>query len=274
MDGATGDTAHLVSFPEYELLEARYLRHRFSLHTHDSFVLAVVEGGAELLHVDGAEVVAYPGDVVLLSPGEVHDGAAFGAAGFAYRAVYPARCLVGETFELPPAALRTRCFASNVVTDPAAADALRAAHHRLAGMGDPLAGESALVEALRLLWDRYGTLGPARGPAAAACATTARDLIESRLTERVSLLELARACQTTPLGLLRAFRAAHGMPPHRYQLQRRVEFARQRLRGPAHLELATLAAELGFADQSHFTRVFKSVVGVTPGAYRRAAAGA
>jgi AraC-like DNA-binding protein len=49
-----------------------------------------------------------------------------------------------------------------------------------------------------------------------------------------------------------------------------VQLAQGRLQ--AGVELAALAAELGFSDQSHFTRVFKSVVGVTPGAYQHAAA--
>jgi AraC-like DNA-binding protein len=90
----------------------------------------------------------------------------------------------------------------------------------------------------------------------------ARDLIDARVVEPVRLLDLARACDEPPLRVLRAFRAAYGLPPHRYQLQRRVQLAQGRLRAGA--DLAALAAELGFADQSHFTRVFKSVVGVPP----------
>jgi AraC-like DNA-binding protein len=270
VDGGMTEQARMLSYPDYELLEARFVRHRFSMHTHDSFVLAVVEAGAERLRVEGAQLIAYPGDVVLLSPGEAHDGAGHDRAGFAYRAVYPTRRLVARTFELPPAALVARCFTRNVVADEHAASALLAAHARLGG-GDLLGGESALVRALGLLWRRYGTLRRPRLGAPGGSAATARDLIEARLAERVSLTELAEASGATPLGLLRAFSAAYGMPPHRYQLQRRVQLARHRLRGDTGL--ATLAVELGFADQSHFNRVFKSVVGVPPGAYRQAAAG-
>jgi AraC-like DNA-binding protein len=263
------ELARLVRYPEYELLEARFLRHRFSMHSHDSFVLAVVEGGAERLRVEGRPHLALPGDVVLLSPGEAHDGAGHDQAGFAYRAVYPTRSLVARTLGLPPSALGPGCLAPNVVTDAAAAVALRAACQRLTGGDDPLAGESALVGALRLLWSRYGTpVRPGASGVRGGAAAAARDLIESRLAERVSLLELAEACEATPLGLLRAFQASFGMPPHRYQLQRRIQLARRGLRGGT--EPARLAAELGFADQSHFNRVFKSVVGVPPGAYQRA----
>jgi AraC-like DNA-binding protein len=266
------DVARLVRYPEYELLEARYLRHRFSMHSHDSFVLAVVTGGAERLRVEGRLHLARPGDVVLLSPGEAHDGAGHDQAGFAYRAVYPTRSLVARSLGLSPVALGPGSLTPNVVTDADAAAALGAACQRLTAGDDPLAGESALACALRLLWIRYGTPRPAGVPGVpAGAAATARDLIEARLAERVSLLELARACEATPLGLLRAFQASFGMPPHRYQLQRRIQLARRGLQGGT--EPARLAAELGFADQSHFSRVFKSVVGVPPGAYQRAAAG-
>jgi AraC-like DNA-binding protein len=265
----TTEAARLVRHPEIELLQARYVRHRFRLHTHESFVLAVVEDGAEGLRVGDARWIAHPGDVVLLSPGEAHDGWGYGGHGFSYRAVYPTRDLVARAVGLPPPALGARCFADNVITDPQVADGLRQAHERLAKAGGALAGD-ALASVLGMLFDRYGISGEDRPPAVAGVAAVARDLIESRVTEPVRLGELAQVCETTPLRVLRAFRATYGLPPHRYQLQRRVQMAQGRLRAGA--ELAPLAAELGFADQSHLTRVFKSVVGVTPAAYQRAAA--
>jgi AraC-like DNA-binding protein len=266
----TTEAVRLVRRPEYELLQARYVHHRFGLHSHDSFVLAVVEDGAEGLRVGDARLVAYPGDVVLFSPGEVHDGWARDGRGFSYRAVYPSRDLVARAVGLPPAAPGVPPFRDNVVTDPQLADGLRRAHGRLAGARDALDGQAALAPVLELLFDRYGANGPDRRRVVAGTAAVARDLIDARVVEPVRLLDLARACDEPPLRVLRAFRAAYGLPPHRYQLQRRVQLAQGRLRAGA--DLAALAAELGFADQSHFTRAFKSVVGVPPGAYQRAAA--
>jgi AraC-like DNA-binding protein len=265
----TTEAARLVRHPDYELLQARYIHHRFGLHTHDCFVLAVVEDGAEGLRVGDARRVAYPGDVVLFSPGEAHDGWAQDKRGFSYRAVYPTPDLVARVVGLPPAAPGVPSFKDNVITDPQVADGLRRAHGWLVAGGDAADGQVALAPVLELLFDRYGASGPDRRRVVAGTAAVARDLIDSRVVEPVRLEELARACDETPLRVLRAFRAAYGLPPHRYQLQRRVQLAQGRLRAGA--DLAALAVELGFADQSHFTRVFKSVVGVPPGAYQRAA---
>jgi AraC-like DNA-binding protein len=264
------EAARLVRHPDYELLQARYVQHRFRLHTHDSFVLAVVEDGTEGLRVGGTRLVARPGDLVLLSPGEVHDGWAQDRRGFSYRAVYPSWNLVRRSIGLPRAAPGVPYFSDNVITNPQIADGLRRAFGWLAAGGNALDGQAALASVLELLFDRYGTRDPDQRRMVAALAAVARQLLDSRLLEPVPLADLARACDETPLRVLRAFRAAYGLPPHRYQLQRRVQLAQGRLQ--AGVELAALAADLGFADQSHFTRVFKSVVGVTPGAYQRAAA--
>lgn len=82
----------------------------------------------------------------------------------------------------------------------------------------------------------------------------------------MSLAVLAREAGLGRYQLIRAFRAATGFTPHAYLLNARVNRGRQLLgEGQA---LAEVAYRLGFADQSHFQRVFKAHVGVTPGQYR------
>ena len=81
-----------------------------------------------------------------------------------------------------------------------------------------------------------------------------------------SLAELAQMADMSRYQLIRAFRAQTGMTPHAYQLNQRVNQARAGLRSGE--EMADIAYRLGFADQSHFQRVFKAHAGVTPGRYR------
>jgi AraC-like DNA-binding protein len=66
---------------------------------------------------------------------------------------------------------------------------------------------------------------------------------------------------------LRAFRAVTGMSPHEYQTLLRVTRARRLLRGGG--AIGTVAAEVGFYDQSHFHHCFRRIVGLTPGNYLR-----
>jgi transcriptional regulator GlxA family with amidase domain len=67
-------------------------------------------------------------------------------------------------------------------------------------------------------------------------------------------------------GFSRMFARRHGMPPHAFWLMARLNHARGLLR--AGEDIAGVAAETGFADQSHLGRWFRRAFGVTPGRYR------
>lgn len=82
----------------------------------------------------------------------------------------------------------------------------------------------------------------------------------------IPLHELAQETGFSRYQLIRAFRRHTGLTPQRWQLNQRINLARDALlQGD---ELADIAYRLGFADQSHFQRVFKHYTGVTPGQYR------
>ena len=66
----------------------------------------------------------------------------------------------------------------------------------------------------------------------------------------------------------RAFPISTGLPPHQWLLRQRIETAKQ-LMNDRDLPLSEIAISAGFANQSHFTRVFSAVVGVSPGTWRR-----
>lgn len=95
------------------------------------------------------------------------------------------------------------------------------------------------------------------------------DYIDAYLGRSMSLGELAEVCDLSTYQFLRRFKRATGFPPHRFVMQRRAERAAELLRSADdEVSLAALATELGFADQTHFTKVFKRIHGVTPARYR------
>jgi AraC-like DNA-binding protein len=100
----------------------------------------------------------------------------------------------------------------------------------------------------------------------------AKEKLTADLAEEPSIADVARACGLTESRFIRAFRASTGAPPHRWLRGFRVERAKELLIGSAS-SLAQIAYDCGFADQSHFTRVFYDATGITPGAWRRARRG-
>jgi AraC-like DNA-binding protein len=83
----------------------------------------------------------------------------------------------------------------------------------------------------------------------------------------IDLETLAKQAGLSRFQALRAFKQRYGLPPHAYQLCLRISHARQLLRDGA--AAADVATRCGFADQSHFTRHFKRLNGVTPMQFAR-----
>lgn len=96
----------------------------------------------------------------------------------------------------------------------------------------------------------------------------AKELLESNFAGRITLAELASACELSVRHFTRAFRGSTGTSPHAWLLRLRLEKAMKLLANSAR-DLVDIAIDCGFADQSHLTRVFQRFVGTSPGAWRR-----
>lgn len=234
-------------------------RRRYGRHTHDAFGIGVLLDGAQESASGRGPVRAERGQIITVNPGEVHDGVPVAGAPRRWRMLYlapealtPALAGIGASSGVE--------LAHPVLDRPAAAQAFLALHAALtAPVLDPLAADGLLVETLSHLIDHT----PPPAPAAPAAVTPARRLLDEDPAGETSLSDLAALCGLSRFHFLRAFRAATGLPPHAYRVQRRLHLARRLiLRGDA---LADAAFASGFADQSHFNRHFVRAYGYTPG---------
>lgn len=101
---------------------------------------------------------------------------------------------------------------------------------------------------------------------------TVTDKLDSEFRENTSSAELAAAAGVHPVHLAATFRQFHGSTIGEYVRSRRVEFACSAL-AEKDRHLAEIALDAGFSDQSHFTRIFRKITGITPGAFRESLAG-
>jgi transcriptional regulator GlxA family with amidase domain len=109
---------------------------------------------------------------------------------------------------------------------------------------------------------------PVRGGLTPWQLKRAEEMLAANLQGDVSLAELASDCELSASHFARAFRQSTGLSPHQRLLQRRVDEARRLLRD-RRLSLSEIALACGFGDQSHFTRVFARLTGISPGVWRR-----
>jgi AraC family transcriptional regulator len=97
----------------------------------------------------------------------------------------------------------------------------------------------------------------------------ARDLLHDRFAESLGLAEIAAAAGVHPVHLARVFRKRFRCTPGEYQRRLRVEHASREL-ATTRRSLAAIAHSAGFADQAHFSRVFRDRTGWTPARFRAA----
>jgi AraC family transcriptional regulator len=112
----------------------------------------------------------------------------------------------------------------------------------------------------------------ARGGLAPWQARTVKTHIETHLDGSLRIKDLARVVQLSEFHFCRVFRVSFGHSPHSYVLQRRIERA-QDLILSTRLTLGQIAFDCGFADQAHFTKMFRRLCGESPGEWRRIRAG-
>lgn len=254
-----------------ETVRAHFEGHAYDPHWHDSYLVGITEQGLQQFNCRRQQHNSTPGKVFLLEPGDIHDGTAPEAGGFTYRTLYlDPRWLDRELraqFEEAPDNAQLS-FAATLAEDPrlaiATADAFEAMHHDELRIVRQTALDHLLANLTSHL--RWRTLIDP-DPRLPLVAQRARDYLHSHLHKDIGLDDLAQVTGVDRFRLSRAFKAAFGLAPHAYLIQLRLTRARHLLaRGEAPV---SVAAALGFADQSHLGRWFQRAYRMTPADYRR-----
>ncbi|HKU14903.1 MAG TPA: AraC family transcriptional regulator [Steroidobacteraceae bacterium] len=128
----------------------------------------------------------------------------------------------------------------------------------------PLAIQGLTMEMLAAVSRSHSHASVRRRPRRLAWAL---EFLRERFTEQVTLAQVAAAAGLHPVYLAREFRRFHGCTIGEFIRRLRIERACRQL-SASDEPLATIAANAGFADQSHFSRTFKRLVGMTPAHYR------
>lgn len=252
-----------------ELLEASFDRHVYERHIHETYAIGVTRRGVQRFWCLGATHDSLPAGVIVIPPGEAHDGESGTTGGYSYRMFYVpvdrVRALAAEAFERPASDLQLR--RACILREPALAADLDAAWSAIDARPASLAADELLGRALCRLDVRHD-------PAVARIRTLDRRALDrvqgylrAHVGEHLRLADLAALASMSRFQLTRQFEKAYGLPLHAYQVHLRLAEAKRRLRSGA--AIAAVAADLGFADQSHLHRRFKGAFGMTPGEWRR-----
>ncbi len=208
----------------------------------------------------GQSRFSLPGNIIVLHPDEIHDGAAGTDDGLRYRMMYIPPELIRDACDRPSVTLP---FVSTpVLSDNRLASALAEALADLDHAPDGLALSDLLARIADGLGRHAGNRQTVSRKAERAVAR-ARAYLRENCAGQVSSEDLETLTNLNRYSLARQFRLVTGTSPHRYLTMRRLERARSTMRDG--MPIAEAAYDAGFADQSHFTRHFRNCYGMTPG---------
>lgn len=146
---------------EMPLLRATYITHEFARHTHPEFMIGVIEQGACAFYYRGEIHLAPAGSVVLINPGEAHDGSGGAATRLTYRAFYPGEAILQQVAaEVADRQWGIPYFTAPVVEQPPLNLLLRRLHAMLEESASALERESAFLWAFAQLISQHAERRP------------------------------------------------------------------------------------------------------------------
>ncbi len=248
-----------------ERIGARFFGNGYAPHRHDTYSLGVTLRGVQTFAYRGARRASLPGQIIVLHPDELHDGAAGTDDGLSYRMLYLEPALLQAA--LPCGLAHLPFVRDPVLTDPDFRRTLALLLHDLESEVEALQRDGFIAATADALCRHAGLPTQRRTSVDARAINRVREYLRENAASSVSSDELETLSGLDRFSLARQFRALCGTSPHRYLTMRRLDLARAQI--GAGMPLADVAAASGFADQSHLNRQFKKAFGMTPGAWSR-----
>jgi AraC-like DNA-binding protein len=252
-------------FESIELHRGSEITLEYPRHWHDEFYLCAILEGAAYVDRPGTCIFNPQGTMAIVPSGEVHANRKLRCT---FRCIFMEfKALLGAVEQFAEQSIPGLNFRTTVIDDTRTMASFLRLHRSLEKPSSRLGRDHSLLVFLHRLAVRHSTatITLSREGNEDSAVRRSKKFLDEHYADPVPLHELARLAGLSPYHLNRSFCRQIGMPPHAYQLQVRIERAKSALR--AGSSIAVVASATGFADQSHFTRVFKRLVGDTPAQY-------
>jgi AraC-like DNA-binding protein len=253
---------------DIEIIRGKSVVRECPRHWHEEIHMCLIEAGGGTLFYSGSSYETPAESLFIVQPGEMHGNHTDNSAGCSYRTlnitpeIYKRFLIAITGSENYSFTLRTP-----IIFDADILGLFRNAYRTFESSSSNLERDSLLMELFARLVVRYSNSQPnsLKVKSERFAIKKVCEYLEQNLAENILLKDLSEIANLSPFHFSRTFLLEKGIPPHAYQTQLRIIRAKHLLRnGEA---LSSVASMVGFADQSHFTRHFKRIVGTTPGQY-------
>ncbi|MDF2921834.1 MAG: AraC family transcriptional regulator [Paenibacillaceae bacterium] len=241
---------------------------KFPNHFHDYYVIGFIEAGQRHLCCKNQESMINPGDILLFNPGDVHSCEQVDGKTLYYRALHIRPEIMRKTALEITGREFFPCFPQPVLYRSELACSLQELHGMICeGEPDFIKEELYLFIMGQLIAEYAEPASKSMILEPASLFKPVTEYIETHYAQTVGLDELSRLMNMSKYHFLRSFTRQHGISPYSYLETVRIGKAKKLLeQGVLPVEAAL---QTGFHDQSHFSKYFKSFIGLTPRQYRK-----
>ncbi|WP_244852842.1 AraC family transcriptional regulator [Bacillus sp. J14TS2] len=256
-------------FESMDCLHATYIDHAFSKHAHSEFAIGVIENGVEGFHHKGETRFGMKNNLVVINPEEIHTGYSAQNGGYTYRMIYPEKTLIEKMLGIENATDKSHLFFKQVImTDPEIVHLFLDLHYTLEYSNSELEQKEKFLLFFNVLLEGFAerSLRHIKGfSLPQQRIRRVKDYIHEYYHENITLSELSKITGLSEYQFARTFTKQCGISPHVFLSQVRIENAKKLLE--QGFAISEAAVDVGFVDQSHFSRRFKKALGITPGQY-------
>ncbi|GAB2547788.1 AraC family ligand binding domain-containing protein [Gracilibacillus alcaliphilus] len=261
-------TVYLDPDLNMEAYRFKGIMQKFPAHFHEYYVIGFIEEGQRYLVCQGEEYIINPGDVLIFNPYDIHSCEQIDGKTLDYRCLnITADVMKKFMYEIQGNEILPH-FQQNVLAASKLAPSLRELHMTISQEEKEMKKEELflyLLEELIQTNSNLPILPPASEPSYPIKVVCA--YLEEHYTQTITLEELSNLTGWSKYHLLRSFTQQKGISPYNYLETIRIHHAKKMLeQGTKPVEVSFLA---GFSDQSHLTKFFKRMIGVTPKQYMK-----
>ncbi|TKE91730.1 AraC family transcriptional regulator [Vibrio kanaloae] len=259
------DKVHYYSTPSQDisLIRAQYQEFAFQRHYHLDFHIGLITQGQQKFVYKGTSYHAGAGQVVMMPPDELHDGHSELESGYQV-----------SVFSVSPQWLsdladqrehgHTLSFSELILSDQATFLQLRNLHGLLINQNiSQLAQDCLPFEGFSTIVDRYAKFGSKSDiKLGNQSIDTLKDYLMENLDQPVRLEQLSDLCDLTTTQFQRHFKNKMGITPYAWLSRLRMEQGMRLIK--SGVSGTEVAHQVGFYDQAHFSKAFKTAFGVSP----------
>ncbi len=261
-------TIYLDSDLNIEAYRFKGIMQKFPAHFHEYYVIGFIEEGQRSLVCKGEEYIINPGDLLLFNPYDTHSCEQIDGKTLDYRYINVTLAVMKKLVLEINGNNTLPCFKPNVVYQSDLVPSLKELHLKISQNESEFKKEELFLYFMEELIQTHSDLTIL--PSALETSheiTTVCSYLEGNYTKTITLNDLSALTGWSKYHLLRSFSKQKGLSPYSYLETIRVNHAKRLLeQGVKPIEVTLFT---GFSDQSHFTKLFKRQIGLTPEQYMR-----